>query len=88
MLALGSHECQDASWPTGRGPVEPVREVSAVAHDDRRLRVLRAIVQDYVSTNDPVGSKALAARYDLGVSSATIRNDMAVLEEEGYITQP
>jgi heat-inducible transcriptional repressor len=59
-----------------------------VAHDDRRLRVLRAIVQDYVSTNDPVGSKALAARYDLGVSPATIRNDMAVLEEEGYITQP
>jgi len=64
------------------------REVSAVAHDDRRLRVLRAIVQDYVSTNDPVGSKALAARYDLGVSPATIRNDMAVLEEEGYIAQP
>jgi heat-inducible transcriptional repressor len=59
-----------------------------VAHDDRRLQVLRAIVQDYVSTNDPVGSKALAARYDLGVSPATIRNDMAVLEEEGYITQP
>jgi heat-inducible transcriptional repressor len=59
-----------------------------VAHDDRRLRVLRAIVQDYVSTNDPVGSKALAGRYDLGVSPATIRNDMAVLEEEGYITQP
>ncbi len=59
-----------------------------MAHDDRRLRVLRAIVQDYVSTNDPVGSKALAARYDLGVSPATIRNDMAVLEEEGYITQP
>jgi heat-inducible transcriptional repressor len=59
-----------------------------VAHDDRRLQVLRAIVQDYVSTNDPVGSKALAARHDLGVSPATIRNDMAVLEEEGYITQP
>ena len=59
-----------------------------MAHDDRRLQVLRAIVQDYVSTNDPVGSKALAARHDLGVSPATIRNDMAVLEEEGYITQP
>jgi heat-inducible transcriptional repressor len=59
-----------------------------MAHEDRRLQVLRAIVQDYVSTNDPVGSKALAARHDLGVSPATIRNDMAVLEEEGYITQP
>jgi heat-inducible transcriptional repressor len=59
-----------------------------VAHDERRLQVLRAIVQDYVSTNDPVGSKALADRHDLGVSPATIRNDMAVLEEQGYITQP
>jgi heat-inducible transcriptional repressor len=59
-----------------------------VAHDERRLEVLRAIVQDYVSTNDPVGSKALVERHDLGVSPATIRNDMAVLEEQGYITQP
>ena len=59
-----------------------------MAHDERRLEVLRAIVQDYVSTNDPVGSKALADRHDLGVSPATIRNDMAALEEEGFITQP
>jgi heat-inducible transcriptional repressor len=59
-----------------------------VAHDERRLEVLRAIVHDYVSSNDPVGSKALAERHDLGVSPATIRNDMAVLEEQGYITQP
>ena len=59
-----------------------------MAHDERRLEVLRAIVQDYVSSNDPVGSKALAERHDLGVSPATIRNDMAVLEEQGYITQP
>ncbi|HEX2075200.1 MAG TPA: heat-inducible transcriptional repressor HrcA [Geodermatophilus sp.] len=59
-----------------------------MAHEERRLQVLRAIVQDYVSTNDPVGSKALAERHDLGVSPATIRNDMAVLEEQGYIAQP
>jgi len=59
-----------------------------VAHDERRLEVLRAIVQDYVSSNDPVGSKALAERHDLGVSPATIRNDMAVLEEQGFIVQP
>lgn len=56
--------------------------------DERRLDVLRAIVEDYVATEEPVGSKALVDRYDLGVSSATIRNDMASLEEEGYITQP
>jgi heat-inducible transcriptional repressor len=68
--------------------VERSGEVSGVAHEERRLEVLRAIVQDFVSTNDPVGSKALAERHDLGVSPATIRNDMAVLEEQGYITQP
>jgi heat-inducible transcriptional repressor len=56
--------------------------------DDRKLEVLRAIVEDYVSTNEPVGSKALVERHHLGVSSATIRNDMAALEDEGYIVQP
>ncbi|WP_017625202.1 heat-inducible transcriptional repressor HrcA [Nocardiopsis chromatogenes] len=56
--------------------------------DDRKLAVLRAIVEDYVSTNEPVGSKALAERHTLGVSPATIRNDMVALEEEGYIAQP
>jgi len=56
--------------------------------DERRLDVLRAIVEDYVSTNEPVGSKSLVERHQLGVSPATVRNDMAVLEEEGYITQP
>jgi heat-inducible transcriptional repressor len=56
--------------------------------DDRKLEVLRAIVEDYVSTNEPVGSKALVERHQLGVSPATIRNDMGALEDEGYITQP
>jgi heat-inducible transcriptional repressor len=56
--------------------------------DDRKLAVLRAIVQDYVSTMEPVGSKSLVDRHHLDVSPATIRNDMAVLEEEGYIAQP
>ena len=56
--------------------------------DDRKLAVLRAIVEDYVSTQEPVGSKSLVERHMLGVSSATVRNDMAVLEEEGFITQP
>jgi heat-inducible transcriptional repressor len=56
--------------------------------DDRKLDVLRAIVEDYVSTREPVGSKVLVERHQLGVSPATVRNDMAVLEEEGFITQP
>ncbi|GAB2677330.1 heat-inducible transcriptional repressor HrcA [Thalassiella azotivora] len=56
--------------------------------DERRLSVLRAIVEDYVETREPVGSKVLVERHNLGVSPATIRNDMAALEEEGYIAQP
>lgn len=55
---------------------------------ERRLQVLRAIVQDYVGTEEPVGSKALTERHNLGVSPATVRNDMAVLEDEGFIAQP
>jgi heat-inducible transcriptional repressor len=75
-LALEQGECQRP------GP----EEVAML--EDRRLAVLRAIVEDYVSTREPVGSKALVERHSLGVSSATIRNDMAVLEEEGFIAQP
>ena len=56
--------------------------------EDRRLMVLRAIVQDYVQTSEPVGSKALVERHRLGVSAATVRNDMAILEEEGLIHAP
>lgn len=57
-------------------------------NDGRRAQVLRAIVEDYVATNEPVGSKALVERYGLMVSSATIRNDMAALEQQGLIAQP
>lgn len=56
--------------------------------EDRKLAVLRAIVEDYVATEEPVGSKALVDRHRLGVSPATVRNDMAALEDEGYIHQP
>lgn len=54
----------------------------------RKLAVLRAIVEDYVATEEPVGSKALVERHQLGVSPATVRNDMAALEDEGLIHQP
>ncbi|WP_129338390.1 heat-inducible transcriptional repressor HrcA [Cellulomonas endophytica] len=57
-------------------------------NDDRRVAVLRAIVEDYVATREPVGSRALVERHALGVSPATIRNDMAALEDGGYIAQP
>src|SRR5262245_26142394 len=59
-----------------------------MALDERKLEVLRAIVEDYVATQEPVGSRALVERHHLTVSPATVRNDMAVLEEEGFIRQP
>lgn len=59
-----------------------------MALDDRKLAVLRAIVEDYVATREPVGSKALVERHNLRVSPATVRNDMAALEEEGFLRQP
>ncbi|MQA11062.1 MAG: heat-inducible transcriptional repressor HrcA [Pseudonocardiaceae bacterium] len=62
--------------------------MTRVNADERRFEVLRAIVADYVSNQEPVGSKVIVDRHNLGVSSATVRNDMAALEEEGYITQP
>ncbi len=54
----------------------------------RRLEILRAIVDEYVATQEPVGSKSIADRHGLGISPATIRNEMAILEDEGLIKQP
>lgn len=56
--------------------------------DDRKSAILRAVVQQYIETAQPVGSTTVAARTDVGVSSATVRNDMTVLEREGYLVQP
>jgi heat shock gene repressor HrcA len=55
---------------------------------ERSLEVLRVVVQDYVASREPVGSKAIVERHGFGVSAATIRNDMALLEEEGLIAAP
>jgi heat-inducible transcriptional repressor len=56
--------------------------------DDRKRRVLQAIVEDYIATAEPVGSRTIARKYQLGVSPATIRNEMADLEDLGLIEQP
>jgi heat-inducible transcriptional repressor len=56
--------------------------------DDRKQRILQAIIDDYIESGEPVGSKTVAQKYGIGLSSATIRNEMTVLEEQGYITQP
>lgn len=56
--------------------------------DPRKQKILRAIVEKFIETASPIGSKLIYETYDLNVSPATIRNEMAVLEEEGYIVQP
>jgi heat-inducible transcriptional repressor len=59
-----------------------------VSLDDRKARLLRAVVHEFIQTAEPVGSKALAERYTLGISSATIRNELATLEEQGFLSHP
>ena len=56
--------------------------------DGRRFDILKLIIDDFIATAEPVGSEAISTRHRLGVSSATIRNDMALLEEMGYLRQP
>ena len=55
--------------------------------DERKERILQAIVTDYIESAEPVGSRTLARKHDLGVSPATIRNEMADLEMLGYLEQ-
>ena len=69
--------------PESRSELNPPTPLGA-----RKADVLRAVVRDYIRSAEPVGSGTIAGRYRLGVSSATIRNDMAVLEELGYLVQP
>jgi heat-inducible transcriptional repressor len=74
--------------PAGPDPASGAEAATRPALDERRARVLRAIVEEYVTTAQPVGSQTIATSRELGVSSATVRNDMTVLEREGYLQQP
>jgi heat-inducible transcriptional repressor len=89
IAAIAAGRPADVDWHS-LSPSASGRTVGGgqVGLDERKLDVLRAIVEDYVATQEPVGSKALVERHQLHVSPATIRNDMAVLEDEGYIRQP
>lgn len=55
--------------------------------DGRKIKILQAIINDYINTAEPVGSRTIAKKYDMGISSATIRNEMADLEDMGYLEQ-
>jgi heat-inducible transcriptional repressor len=63
-------------------------EVYEMSMDERKKRILQAIIDDYIDTAEPIGSRTIARKHELGLSSATIRNEMADLEEMGYLAQP
>ncbi|WP_109840636.1 hypothetical protein [Schnuerera ultunensis] len=56
--------------------------------DDRKIKVLYAVIDSYLLTAEPIGSRTISKQYDLGVSSATIRNEMSDLEDLGYLNKP
>ena len=59
-----------------------------MALNDRKIQILQALINNYIETAEPVGSRTIAKKYNLGISSATIRNEMSDLEEMGFILQP
>ena len=59
-----------------------------MALNDRKIQILQAIINNYIETAEPVGSRTIAKKYNLGISAATIRNEMSDLEEMGFILQP
>jgi heat-inducible transcriptional repressor len=63
-------------------------EVNPVRMDERKARILQAIILDYIATAEPIGSRTISKKYDLGVSPATVRNEMSDLEDLGLIEQP
>ena len=67
---------------------KPKEGVDNMALNDRKIQILQAIINDYIATAEPVGSRTIAKKYNLGISSATIRNEMSDLEEMGFIIQP
>ena len=64
------------------------REGLLLLLSDRRHKVLQALIEEYIANAQPVGSRTLVDRYHLGVSPATVRNELSVLEDEGYVTSP
>ncbi len=56
--------------------------------DERKLKILQAIINDFIRYAEPVGSRSIAKNHDLGIGAATVRNEMSDLEEQGYLKQP
>src|SRR4051795_4893334 len=93
-FALVLHGSFDPAWSnpcppwTARNHWHSVSSSAKEMLDERKAAILRAVVEEYISTAQPVGSAHVAGAPEIRVSSATVRNEMAVLEHEGYLTQP
>jgi heat-inducible transcriptional repressor len=74
--------------PTERRTPAHLRKEDIMELSERKLKILQAIISDYVRSAEPVGSRTLSRKFDLGISPATIRNEMSDLEEMGYLTHP
>ncbi len=68
--------------------VESFKGRDSMILNERKIKILEAIINDYIATAEPIGSRTIAKKYNLGISSATIRNEMSDLEELGFIIQP
>src|SRR5580658_8188316 len=75
-LALAPQECYSRSV------------IESIGLDKRKAYILATVVYEYIATAEPVGSQSLTLKYNLGISSATVRNEMAELEAGGYLVQP
>lgn len=89
MSGWNGRGAAQAEPPGGLGAARGAEEEGGMSVlSDRRQKVLAALIEEYVARALPVGSRTLTERYHLGVSSATVRNELSVLEDGGYITQP
>ena len=80
-------ESPDGRSTEWRAPAH-LRKEDIMELSERKLKILQAIISDYVRSAEPVGSRTLSRKFDLGISPATIRNEMSDLEEMGYLTHP
>ena len=78
----------DVSTPIERVLTKKEKAGGVMVLNERKKRILQIIIEDYISTAEPVGSRTIARKYDLGLSPATIRNEMSDLELLGYLEQP
>ncbi|MCP4221831.1 MAG: hypothetical protein GY773_00630, partial [Actinomycetia bacterium] len=88
LLVIGSDLGLNSRNPAQRKRMADEEAPSTAMLDERKAAILKAVIEEYIDTAQPVGSSAVVSADDTQVSAAPVRNDMSVLEIEGYLTQP